>query len=105
MKLYGSFLPYLLLVSFYTPGINGFNAYKINSINNSPYNGVAIQLVDLHSTKCFASNIEPAIRMLNRTCKKHVWPWIYFNRFVGAERGSKNVPGSNQEHWFSIKGM
>jgi hypothetical protein len=105
ITLRAAFLPYLLLVTFYSPGINDFTAEKVTSINNSPYHGIAVQLVDLHSVNCASSNIEPAIGMFNRTCKKHVWPWIYFNRFVGAEKNSKNVPRTNSEHWLNIKGM
>lgn len=105
MKLYASFLPYLLLVTFYSPGIQDFGPNKVQSINRSPYNGVALQLVDGYSTSRAVPELALTIARFKRACRKHVWPWIFFNRFVGAERGAKKVPKSNREYWFSIKGM
>ena len=45
MKLHSLVIPYLLLVSFYTPRLNHLTAKDIQAINHSPYNGIVAPLI------------------------------------------------------------
>ncbi len=91
MKLYSLILPYLLLVTFYTPNhLNRFTAEKIAAINNSPYYGVAVPLIGAYDTeKPTLAQFSEAIRRIKRESTKDIWPWIFFNRFIGHKEGDK----------------
>lgn len=109
MKLYSTLIPYLLLVSFYTGQINKLDIEKIDVINKSPYAGVAVPLVGVYDTdKYKKENFEKSINVLKDKSKKHIWPWIFFNRFIGYEEGeSSHDPHvlAGIQYFHNIKGM
>lgn len=110
MRLYSIVLPYLLLVSFYTPTINNFGLDKIKAINESPYYGVAVPLIDAYDANKYTDkDFESAVKLIKENSKKDIWPWIFFNRFVGYEK-KENAHRStaNREipkYFRDIKGM
>jgi hypothetical protein len=107
MNLYSTIVPYILLVSFYSGQINNFGVDKINAINASPYNGVAVALTDAYDTnKYTGKDFESIIKTLNKSSKKHIWPWVFFNRFIGnKESDSANTRHSDAEYFRRMKGM
>ena len=71
MKIFSTVIPYLLLVSFYTGTISNFGINKINAINISPYNGVAVMLTGAYETGDFRyEEIKDQISLLKNTQKK-----------------------------------
>jgi hypothetical protein len=97
MKLYSVVLPYLLLVSFGVE-LNTFDQAKIELINNSPYQGVAVPLVSHYDTRNpLLLDFTEAFKRFKDSCRMHVWPWVFFNRFIGFyDVGNKNETGDNQ---------
>jgi hypothetical protein len=106
MKLNSVVLPYLLLVTFYSGELHNFDFKKVHIINESPYYGVAVPLMHPYDTKKFALTdfVRSAVQ-LRDTCKKHIWPWVFFNRFYSY----KERPGSHRlskvKYFQDIKGM
>lgn len=89
MKLYSHILPYLLLLSFYSGNLIDFNKQKTDIINNSPYNGVAVQVLDAYNTEPIPEDrLNAAVARIKKNARKHVWPWVFFNRFIGFQEGS-----------------
>jgi hypothetical protein len=79
--------PYLLVVSFYTKkAYTKIDDDFIARINRTPYDGVAVFL-DNHQAlprTIARSTLETTLSRVSRKSKKHIWPWIFFNRFVGG---------------------
>jgi hypothetical protein len=98
-------LPYLLLVSFGVE-LNTFDQAKIELINNSPYQGVAVPLVSHYDTSDpRLLDFTEAVQRIKGSCRKQVWPWVFFNRFIGfKDVGNKYDPG-DKEYFRKIKGM
>lgn len=100
--------PYLMLVSFSSGDFVHFDASKINALNNSPYHGVAIPLVDAYDVETHSvSDFKPALsRMQN--LKSDPWPWIFWNRLVGttSEIARKFPQSPSSKPYFTrIQGM
>ncbi len=105
MKLYSVVLPYLLLVSFGAQFAT-FDKSKIELINNSPYQGVAVPLIDDVDTDSYSEkNFQNAVNLIKTNCKKHVWPWVAFNRFIGYKNEGTNNKRGDKEYFRKIKGM
>ncbi len=106
MKWYSLVLPYLLLVSFGVQ-LNTFDKSKIELINNSPYDGVAVPLLEAYDTsKPDMQHFAEAVKRIKGSCTKQVWPWVFFNRFIGSrEDGQAYSPLSNNAYFRAIKGM
>ncbi len=110
MKLYSTLIPYLLLVSYYTPLINDFGTFHSKMINASPYDGVAIQLTSWYDAKRYTEgDFRPGVEVVKKELAKHIWPWVHFNRFYGytpAEEGGQTfAPTSDNPYFRGIKGM
>ena len=107
MKLFSIVLPYLLLVSFYSGEINNFGIDKIRAINESPFHGVAVALVGAYDTgKNSEKGFESKVKLIKNESKKHIWPWVFFNRFIGYKEGERSLsPMAKTEYFLSIKGM
>lgn len=83
--------PYLLLVSFYSGQINDFGSEKIQAINESPYNGVAVPLIWNDDTEKYSEkDFEATVKLFKQEFKKDIWPWIFFNKFIG-NKGEKKI--------------
>ncbi len=101
MKLFSTALPYLLLLSFSSGYFSNYDLNKIKVINESPYNGVAVYLCDAYDIKKYTINdFEKNIKLIKKESKKHIWPWVFFNRFYGDDKYDRRL-GANT----GIKGM
>ena len=107
MKLLSVTLPYLLLVTFYTAELGDFGTDKMNAIVSSPYNGVAVPLIGAYDTgKHTAEDFAPSVKRLKDGARKDVWPWVFFNRFVGSKEGARSLsPDSGNAYFRAISGM
>ena len=107
MKLFSLTLPYLLLVSFHTGPINELGKEKLDAVTDSPYNGVAVTLIGAYDTgKYTAQDFAPSVSRLKEGTRKDVWPWVFFNRFIGSKEGSRSLsPKSANPYFRAIKGM
>jgi hypothetical protein len=107
MKLLSVALPYLLLVTFYTGQLRDFGADKMAAVEASPYNGVAVPLIGAYDTgKYTARHFAPSIKRLKEGNAKDVWPWVFFNRFIGSKEGGRSLsPNSGSAYFRAIKGM
>ncbi len=107
MKLLSVTLPYLLLVTFYTGQLGDFGMDKMNAIESSPYNGVAVPLIGAYDTgKHTARDFAPSVKRLKAGAHKDVWPWVFFNRFIGYKKDGRTIsPKADNNYFRSIKGM
>jgi hypothetical protein len=108
MKLYSMMLPYFLLVTFFTPNnLNKFTGDHLAALNNSPYYGAAVPLIDAYDTKQYSlSDFSESIRRLKRATKKDIWPWVFFNRFIGNKEGDRaHSPLAQAPYFRRINGM
>jgi hypothetical protein len=107
MKLYSIIAPYLLLVTFASGQLNDFNIDKINTINVSPFNGVAVELTNAYDTATYKKeDFEKSISLLKKESRKQIWPWVFFNRFIGFDPGTSSAsPRSDQPYFRKIKGI
>lgn len=87
-KLLSVAFPYLLLVTFYSGGIKNLGPARIDAINSSPYHGVAAQLAPASDTgKHDYREYEESVKFLKSRAKKHIWPWVFWNRVVELDPG------------------
>lgn len=107
MKLFSLTLPYLLLVTFYTAELGDFGMDKMNAIVSSPYKGVAVPLIGAYDTgKHTALDFAPSVKRLKAGAHKDVWPWVFFNRFIGSKEGARSLsPDSGNAYFRAISGM
>lgn len=107
MRLISIVLPYLLLVSFYSGTITNFGMEKIKAINESSYDGVAVMLIGAYDTGNHSEKeFVPAVKLLKKEAKKHIWPWIFLNRFIGYKEEGKSLSSmANKEYFRNINGM
>ncbi len=107
MKLFSHLLPYLLLVSFSAGPMNGFGLSKLEAVNRTPYDGVAIRLTGQYDTARHSmEDFDGPVKLFRRRSRKQVWPWLFFNRFLGSRAGDKNhSPLSGAPAFRRIKGM
>jgi hypothetical protein len=82
-------LKHLLWASFYPPrAFEEIDEDVLNSLNESPYTGVGIRLVnyfDSDPPPTFES-YQDKINFIGTKTGKNIWPWVFFNRFVGGEQ-------------------
>jgi hypothetical protein len=107
MKLFSTIIPYLLLVSFSSGQLSNFAIDKIRTINESPYHGVAVQVSDAYDTGINTEkDFDTTLKLLKKELKKDLWPWIFFNRFIGYTEGEKSLSDQAKKEYFrKIKGM
>ncbi len=84
MKMVALMLPYLMLIGFYTPGMHFFSSAQIAEINKSPYHGVAVRFINQYDELKYAQkDFDLSISKIKKESTKQVWPWVFFNRFIG----------------------
>lgn len=109
MRLYSTIIPYLLLVSFFSGRINNFDLKKIDAINKSPYDGVAVALIGAYDDSDYElKHFQRGARIINTYSKKKIWPWIFLNRIIGfdSKKGQSHEGcGSNKKYFERIKGI
>ena len=104
-------LPYLLLVTFYTPPLTGLDATHLQAIAASPYQGVASPLTSAYEVAPVPTNGELAAvagLVRQQLPDKHVWPWVFLNRIIGRAahaEGHAHSGAPEHEYFTSIKGM
>jgi hypothetical protein len=106
MKIMSLMLPYLLLVSF---GVNfhSLDQQKINLINQSPYQGVAVPLISAYDSRKYDwQDFAQSVQRIKTQAKKQIWPWVFFNRFYGwRDHGHIISPLANNLYFRNIKGI
>jgi len=107
MKLLSTVIPYLLLVSFFSGQLTTFNDKQINIVNLSNYNGIAIPLIEAYNVNKYKiGDFSSQVNKLTQKCHKDIWPWVFFNRFVGFDPEQKSLSSkSNKDYFRRIKGM
>ncbi len=100
-------VPYLMLVSFFTPPVQEFGVDKINCVNNSPYQGIAVPLVNHYETRNFGiEHFEQSLATLKANSQKQIWPWVFFNKFIGYEEGHRVASKkANRPYFNKIRGL
>jgi hypothetical protein len=107
MKLFSAVVPYLLLVSFATPQFSNLSDHHMKTIASSPYHGIAVRLSGVndagnHSYEGYSRQYN----ILKKYPDKKIWPWIFFNRFIGYEGTDyKKEKKEAKRHFMQIKGM
>jgi len=88
--------PYLLSVTFFTKPITEMAPETLRVINDSPYKGVALPIIDAYDADPVPTEqqLAQALDALDESCDKHLWPWIFANRFYGQAEveHSHNAP-------------
>lgn len=75
----------LLLVSFSTPLLRDLSVRELDAINQSPYEGVAVELRGPADTSHRTElGLDSAVARIRAHTTKHVWPWIFVNRIIGT---------------------
>jgi hypothetical protein len=106
MKLFSAALPYLLLVTFSSGQLHEFDASKIRAINESPYDGVAVQIRSAYDTNNpDLHDLDTSQARLKKECKKHIWPWVFLNRVMGSEDTQTSPTYDKKKAFQNIKGM
>ena len=89
-------IPYLLLVTFFGGTLEKVNLSDLHTINQSPYNGIAIRLIgqyDPNPPPTF-EELKETFAYLVKNSKKDIWPWIFLNRIVGIDQENINPNAS-----------
>ncbi len=81
---------YLMLVN--TARASRMNASNMAQFDLSPYNGLAVSFLDAFETSPVPSLalMQTQIAAWKNSNNKHVWPWVYLNRMVGANDAEGN---------------
>ena len=103
-------IPYLLLVTFPTGAMNDFNERKVALIDSSPYHGVAVPLIGGYEVrKVTYQDFQASVAKISGQSRKHVWPWVFFNRFIGhgkkARAHSISGTAAANPYFQAIKGI
>jgi|GEM_PF-1698570 len=88
--------PYLLCVSFYTKWFavkNLLDEKWVEAVNKTPYHGVAVEIFNAYavSPPPEFEEVKPLVNLLKEKCRKDIWPWVFFNRFIGREKRTRYV--------------
>ncbi len=103
-------VPYLMLVSFLTPVLSHTDISKVRALNDSPFHGLAAMVRCAYSTeKVNERDFVGSVRTIKMSSKKDVWPWVFFNRFIGYKDGDEADPAVRgtelSEPFRQIRGM
>ena len=107
MRLASMLIPYLLVVTLATTTLDDFGREKTHELNLSPYHGVVVPLIRQYDSKDYNLDaFQPYVAKVNMNSVKHIWPWIFFNRFVGYQEGYRaGSKDSSRPYFHNIKGM
>lgn len=103
--------PYLLVVSFYTKKrFHEIDQSWIEQVNQTPYNGIAVMMHPPYSSEPLKRfQTEEELASVLKNCKKDIWPWIFFNRFVGGddvrETALKKISNNDIGYFRRIPGL
>lgn len=96
--------PYILLVSFYTKkGWQYIDEKWIDAINNSPYDGIGVMIDKVVSSQLPVNNdsMTEKLKFIRDHSKKHIWPWVFFNRFIQRPLEKKETLSESEWAYFS----
>lgn len=95
---------YLMLVN--TAIAWQMDARKFAQFEHSPYNAVAVSFSDAYDTLPAPSvaAMQAQLASWKKSTTKTVWPWVYLNRMVGANRAEGN-PLTNVPYFERFQGL
>jgi hypothetical protein len=99
--------PYLMLVTFGAPQLGAWTEESLKVLNESPYAGVASEIVGAYDTEPVPTRaaFDDAVAALRKQAKKHVWPWVFSNRFIGrSEEGPAHSGAADSDYFRRIQG-
>jgi hypothetical protein len=81
---------YLMLVN--TARASRMEASNMAQFDRSPYDGLAVSFLDAYETSPVPSLalMQVQIATWKNSNSKHIWPWVYLNRMVGANSAEGN---------------
>ncbi len=97
--------PYLMAVSFYSPIWMKLKPADLKAINESPYNGVAIPLLDEDKNEPIPTLTElvDKTKAARASCTKDLWPWVNMNRIIEfSNRHSLGLTNNNNPYYANI---
>ncbi len=75
----------LVWASFYSPNLAEAGAPELAALNRSPYDGFTFFVAGPYdSTAPTLAGLSPIVALVKQSTVKHVWPWAFWNRMVGA---------------------
>jgi len=88
-------------------GMVDFDQDKIQAINASIYDGVAVPMIGAYnSDKLVATDFSVPTKRILKNSRKHVWPWVFLNRIIGYEEHQpSHSPLADQPYFRNIQGM
>jgi hypothetical protein len=99
--MHSTILPYLLLVTFATVPMKNFDVDKSKVLGMSPYHGIAVRLMYQYDTRLISpSDFTSHLASMKTQTDKHIWPWIFFNRFVGYDKESRASSKDSDHPYF-----
>ncbi len=98
--------PYLMLVTFGAPLVNAWGDEHFAVLDESPYHGVAVPVLDAYDTAPVPPEdaFADAVATIGRSTRKHMWPWVFSNRFVAQSMECAREPGQSAEYFGRIRG-
>ena len=83
------------------------DADKINVINESPYDGIAIRMIwEFDDKPLDFDRLKKSAEFLKINSKKQIWPWVFLNRIVGVNEKEKPQKIIKDKPYFlKIKGI
>ena len=81
---------YLMLVN--TAMARQMGAQKLAQFDRSPYDGLAVSFSDAYDVSPVPTplSMESRIAGWKKFTGKHIWPWVYLNRMIGASNAEGN---------------
>ncbi len=82
---------YLMLVN--SANANQMDASKMAQFDRSPYDGLAVSFSSAYDTSPPPSvaQMEPQIAAWKKSTAKDIWPWVYLNRMIGANKAQGDL--------------
>ena len=99
--------PYLLLVTFNAPRLRDWQPDALALLDESPFAGVASTVGGAYDTDPVraVSEFDGAVKHIRNSARKHVWPWVFTNRFIGRGERTHTSAGKQAPEYFTrIKG-
>ena len=95
---------YLMLVN--TAIARQMDARKLAQFEHSPYDALAVSFSDAYDTSPMPSvaGMQAQLASWKKSTTKTIWPWVYLNRMVGANRAEGN-PLTNVPYFERFEGL
>ena len=95
---------YLMLVN--TAIARQMDARKFAQFEHSPYDALAVSFSDAYDTSAVPAvdSMQAQLASWKKSTSKTIWPWVYLNRMVGANRAEGN-PLTNVPYFERFTGL